>query len=315
MESYGLNSAISLGNQSNRDILEMNKSVRAQNKDLITRHQNDLVKSRAQVNNLDTDEGKTLAEAVGGQVASKGKDIQVLPRVAGALSDVGGAAMGGVEKYGIGGLDAGVQAISNQVPKLFGQTSMATQGSSSFGDLFKSDKELARGGDMGASLRLASAENRGAGIKELGDFLKSNVSVGKSVGEKAASVGKLGLASTGLSVGLGAMDAIDDIESGKIEGKNSAERVANVAGMVSGGLEGLGTALDLTGVGAPVGVALNLLGGVAGLVGGAEDLYGESEEKKQAVKQQQTLQQSPPTQQKLQSLQDIESTGAVVKSN
>jgi len=168
---------------------------------------------------------------------------------------------------------------------------------------------------MGASLRLASAENRGAGIKELGDFLKSNVSVGKSVGEKAASVGKLGLASTGLSVGLGAMDAIDDIESGKIEGKNSAERVANVAGMVSGGLEGLGTALDLTGVGAPVGVALNLLGGVAGLVGGAEDLYGESEEKKQAVKQQQTLQQSPPTQQKLQSLQDIESTGAVVKSN
>ena len=111
------------------------------------------------------------------------------------------------------------------------------------------------------------------------------------------------------------MDAYEDIKSGKIEGKNSAERVANVAGMVSGGLEAAGTALDLTGVGAPVGVALNLLGGIAGLVGGAEELYGESEEKKQAKQQVQAVQQQQPTQQKLQGLQDIESTGAVVKSN
>ena len=59
--------------------------------------------------------------------------------------------------------------------------------------------------------------------------------VGESIGEKAGSIGKLGLASTGLRVGMGLMDAVDDIESGKIQGKNSAERVSNVAGMVSGG--------------------------------------------------------------------------------
>ena len=315
MESYGFGSQISLGNQSNRNILEANKEIRAQNKDLITRHQNDLVKARAQVDKLDTDEGKTIAEAVGGQIASKGKDIQVLPRVAGALSDVGGATLGATEKYVIGGLDAGMDAINRQVPKLFGQTPMDTGEASSFSNILKSDTELAKGGDLGASLRLANAENRGAGIRELGDFLKSNVTAGEDVAKKLGSVSKIGLASTGLSVGLGVMDAVDDIKSGKIQGKNTAERIGNVAGMVSGGLEGLGTALDLTGVGAPVGVALNLLGGIAGLVGGAEELYGESEEKKQAKQQVQAVQQQQPTQQKLQGLQDIESTGAVVKSN
>jgi len=315
MESYGFGSQISLGNQSNRNILEANKEIRSQNKDLITRHQNDLVKARAQVDKLDTDEGKTMVEAVGSQVASKGKDIQVLPRVVGALSDVGGATIGATEKYVIGGLNAGMDTINRQVPKLFGQTPMATGEASSFGNLLKSDTELAKGGDLGASLRIANAEGRGAGIRELGDFLKSNVSVGKDIGEKASSIGKLGIASTGLSIGLGIMDAVDDIQSGKIEGNNSAEKVSNVAGMVSGGLEAVGTALDLTGVGAPVGVALNLLGGIAGLVGGASELIGESEERKQAKQQVQAVQQQQPTQQKLQGLQDIESTGAVVKSN
>ena len=109
------------------------------------------------------------------------------------------------------------------------------------------------------------------------------------------------------------MDAVDDIESGKIQGKNSAERVSNVAGMVSGGLEAVGTALDLTGVGAPVGVALNLLGGLAGAVSGISDIVGEEEEKTQSEKKQAELQKAPVPQEKLQALTDVGSTGAEVK--
>lgn len=272
MESFGFNSVISHGNQSNRNILELNRRVRKENNDLITRHQNDITRSQGKVSSFDEPETRTLAETIGGQVASKGKDIQAVGKVIKSAPQIGEAVLNVSE-------DA-----------LFGSNQFAIQG--------------VRDQTVGSDL-----------IKSATDYLKTGVSVGKSVGEKASSIGKLGIASTGLSIGLGLMDAVDDISSHKIEGKNSAEKVSNVAGMVSGGLEAVGTALDLTGVGAPVGVALNLLGGLAGLVGGGSDLIGENEERDKAVKQQQQIQNTPPTQQKLQSLQDIESSGAVIKSS
>lgn len=272
MESYGFNSTISNGNQSNRDILELNKQIKKQNNDLITRHKEDIVKANTKVAQYDTDEGKTLAETIGGQVASKGKDLQATGKVIKSTPQIANLVLNKTEDV-----------------------------------LFGGDTAIA-----GARIDATSGEDL---LNSAKDYLKAGVSVGKSVGEKASSIGKLGIASTGLTVGLGLMDAVDDIDSGKIEGKNSAEKVANIAGMVSGGLEGVGTALDLTGVGAPAGVALNLLGGVAGLVGGASQLLGESQERKQAVQQQQQIQNTAPTQQKLQSLQNIESSGAVVKSN
>tara|TARA_R100001594_G_scaffold150666_1_gene213297 strand:+ start:4229 stop:5182 length:954 start_codon:yes stop_codon:yes gene_type:complete len=315
MESYGFNSVLSMGNQHNENILRTNELIRQSNAARLKQRQQDITKEKNSQSNLEGEEVKGLAETIGGQVASKGKDIQVLPKVAGALPDIAGATLRGTEKYGIGGVDAVVNSVSKQVPRLFGEKAMATTGdNSTFGNLLKSDEELAKGGDLKASMRLASGEGAGKGIKDLGDFLKSNVSVGENIGEKASSIGKLGIASTGLSVGLGALDAIDDLESGKIEGNNAAERVANVAGMVSGGLEAAGTALDLTGVGAPVGVALNLLGGLAGLAGGVSDIIGEEEEKQKSATQQKTLQKAPVPQEKLQSLVATGTSGADVKS-
>ena len=146
------------------------------------------------------------------------------------------------------------------------------------------------------------------------NFLKANVSVGATIGEKASSIGKLGIASTGLSVGLGVLDAVDDLESGKIEGNNTAERVSNVAGMVSGGLEAVGTALDLTGIGAPVGVALNLAGGLAGLIGGVSDIVGEEQEKTKSQTKLKSLQSAPVPQEKLEALTATGTAGAQVKS-
>lgn len=145
-------------------------------------------------------------------------------------------------------------------------------------------------------------------------FLTDNVTKGLSIGDKASSIGKLGIVSTGLSVGMGLADGIQDLSAHKIVGDNTAERISNVAGIASGGLEAVGTALDLTGVGAPVGVALNLLGGLAGAVSGVSEVVGESEDKGTAVKNLQTVTNTPVSQEKLQSVSDIASSGAVVKS-
>ena len=145
-------------------------------------------------------------------------------------------------------------------------------------------------------------------------FLTDNVSKGLSIGDKASSIGKLGIVSTGLSVGMGLADGIQDLSAHKIVGDNTAERISNVAGIASGGLEAVGTALDLTGVGAPVGVALNLLGGLVGAVSGVSEVVGESEDKGTAVKNLQTVTNTPVSQEKLQSVSDIASSGAVVKS-
>eukprot|EP01047_Picozoa_sp_COSAG01_P115970 COSAG01_NODE_44642_length_417_cov_0.597484_2_plen_53_part_01 len=53
MESYGLNYSISHGNQSNRDILELNKQIKKQNNDLILSHQQDIVKANTKVAQYD----------------------------------------------------------------------------------------------------------------------------------------------------------------------------------------------------------------------------------------------------------------------
>ena len=111
------------------------------------------------------------------------------------------------------------------------------------------------------------------------------------------------------------MDAYNDIESGKIQGKNTAEKVGNVAGIASGGLEALGTAMDLTGIGAPVGIALNLLGGLTSLVGAGADIVGEEQEKTSAEQKVKQVASQQPQLLKQQAIQEGGLTGAEVKSS
>ena len=277
MESYGFNSVLSMGNQHNENILRTNELIRQSNAEMLKQRQEDITNEKNSQSNLEGEQTKDIAETVAGQVASKGKDIEAVGRVVGAT----------VKRAP----EIGEAVLNKTEDFLFGKDSgFAIQGLRD---------ETTVGKDL-----LDSAK----------DFLKTNVSVGESIGEKAGSIGKLGIASTGLSVGMGILDAVDDLKAGKIEGNNSAERVSNVAGMVSGGLEAVGTALDLTGVGAPVGVALNLLGGLAGAVSGISDIVGEEEEKGKSIQKEQTLQKAPVPQEKLQSLVATGTSGAQVKS-
>jgi len=268
METYGFNSVLSVGNQHNEDILKLNEQIRMSNAEKLKERQEDITKESNSQSNLEGEQEKSIGEAIGGQVASKGKDLEAVGRVVKSAPQIG-------------------EAILNKTEDI----------------LFPEDTAIKA--LRGETNLLDSAKT----------FLSENVSVGKSIGEKASSIGKLGIASTGLTIGLGALDAVDDLESHKIVGNNSAERISNVAGMASAGLEAAGTTLDLTGFGAPVGVALNLAGGLAGLVSGVSDVVGEEQEKDSSVKKQTQLQQTPVSMDKLASISDTQSSGAVVKSS
>jgi ribosomal protein L18 len=150
-------------------------------------------------------------------------------------------------------------------------------------------------------------------VKSVGSTLKSGAAVGETIAERAGSVGRLGLGASGLGVAMGIKDTVDDLIGHRIEGKNAAERFSNVAGIASGALEGLGTALDLTGVGAGLGVGLQALGGLTSLAGSVADIAGEDEEKKKAAGSLQTLQNKGPTQLQEGSIKVGE--GGVVREN
>jgi len=271
MDSYGFNSVLSMGNVHNEGILKLNEQIKEANALAISKRQEDITKQAASQANLETAQEKSIGEAIGGQIASKGKDIQAVGKVIKSTPKIG-------------------EVILNTTESV----------------LFPEDTAIKGFRDETAGTELLDSAK---------SFLKENVSVGESIGEKASSIGKLGIASTGLTVGLGALDLADDLESHKIVGNNSAERLSNEAGIVSAGLELAGTAMDLTGVGAPIGVALNLAGGLAGLVSGGSEVVGEEEEKQSSKQTVTNLQKSPVPQQKLASLSNVESSGAVVKQS
>ena len=165
-----------------------------------------------------------------------------------------------------------------------------------------------------STLRFLRSSHPTSTLQDISESLKGDVAVGKTIAERTAKYGKLGVAGTVASLGQGLYDVAEDIDKGKIVGKNADERRANILGIASGTLEGIGTALDISGVGAPVGVAFNILGGLTGLAGGVEDIIGEAEESKPEEQKLKTLQQTQAPQQKLQALQDIGSTGQIVKT-
>jgi len=331
MSAYGFQDELSMGNHVNEKILARNRDIKFNNSKRLAEHQNVISGAKRDVTNLNTsgEEGKTIGEGVLGQVATKGKVFETAGKIVKSAPKAFGEAVDIGDKYGVGSLDlvsdnlnAGFNKVVTAFPSAFnsganigGAKQVFTKTAPS---LLKSDAEIFRAdpSNLSAFTRMTNKTARGTSvIDDAVDFLKSGKSVGKTIAERAGSIGKLGIASTGLSVGLGLMDTVNDLESHKIEGNNTAERVSNVATQISGGLEAVGMALDMTAVGAPVGVALNILGGVAGLVAGGSELLGEDEEKKSAQDVVKNATNAPVTQQKTQAVVDTASSGAEVKSN
>jgi hypothetical protein len=154
------------------------------------------------------------------------------------------------------------------------------------------------------------------------------------LGEESAPLVKAGLEPLkvlggGLQVGFAVDDFITDVKSGKISGSNVISKVGNLteqaAGGVeagallgaAGGLEAAGLSADATLFGAPVGIALNVAGGVLGLVAAGEDLIGDKEEK-DTLADNETKAKAQPIPQQAQvpiSTKALGTTGAEVKDN
>lgn len=288
MSSLGFADELSLGNQATERILGINARLKEKRLENIKNAKTELA-------GLDTSgrETKTIGEAVVGQVASKGKDIQAGVKIVKSVPKALGVLADNVEKYAIGGTQKAFEGIHEGIYNLVkdDKSPLFVRQEPS---IFKSDAQIVKEDptNLPATLREANRIKRGTTLGEdVSGFLKTAGATGETIGARAGSIGKLGIASTGLTVGLGVMDAVEDIKSGKIEGNNSAERVSNVATQISGALEGVGTALDLTGVGAEAGVALNLLGGAVGLIGAGAEAVGEIEEETSAKKKVQQVQQ------------------------
>ena len=281
MSALGFDSSSSMGNHPNMDILLENKRIRQENLNARNKHIDNISKAKDNVTALGTTNANvtTVGETVLGQTAGKGKDIEATAKTIGSLPKVSDL----TEKYVIGGLDSASDIVNQGVRNIVGARTGGTPFVKTADSLFKSDKELLAKNptDFRVADRVARATERGSSV--LGDakgFLKAGVSTGETIAERGASVGKLGLAGAGLSVGLGLMDTAEDISAGKIVGQNTAERVSNVAGMVSGGLEA-----------------------------------GEDKEKKDAQDKVKAVQKIAPKQQKQIAFQDSGSSGAEVKSN
>jgi len=103
----------------------------------------------------------------------------------------------------------------------------------------------------------------------------------KSVGTEGGVLGSgLSGALKGATILTGGYDLVKDIGDkgyfSNLGGKGlTADKVSNVAGVVSGGLETAGLVADATGVGAIVGVPLQALGLIAGGVGLVSGLMGD----------------------------------------
>lgn len=126
-----------------------------------------------------------------------------------------------------------------------------------------------------------AAESAAAGTTEgVGDILRAGADASKAGATSAGKV--LGGAASVLNIGLGAVDAIQDISSGKIEGQNKLERDSNIEQIAAAGLETAGLTLDSSVIGVPAGVALNIAGAAVGLISGISELVGKSREKSTA---------------------------------
>ena len=129
-----------------------------------------------------------------------------------------------------------------------------------------------------------------------------------------------------LQVGLAADDIYNDSKGG-FKKLNDAQKAGNIGEIAAGGVETLalgvsaletaGLALDATGVGILPGLALNVAGGVLGLVAAGADLIGDKEEKDTLAENEATAKAAPIPQQAQIPIvgKALGTTGAEVKDN
>jgi len=193
----------------------------------------------------------------------------------------GEASQGEVFARDLGGaVEPDVNAVINFGNRVGDAVGTATQGARNVAGAVGEGVGAVAGGDLGGVARAVGGAT--GGIKQISGALDS-----------------LGKAGEGLQVLSAGSDILDDAE-GKFSKMNTAEKVGNVAGITSGvfaggslagSLESAGAVLDATGIGAELGVGLNVAGALAGGVSAIADYIGS---KKKQKPQQPAFVSAPP---------------------
>ena len=283
--AYGFSHALTLGNMSDIRGLEENRRIRQSNINNLTKHQNNIKNAVDSFNTNDLkDLGfKKIQEVVGDQLLTKGK----------AVEDV----LTGAQKT-LGAIKTGGGMLFNKIERV---VPSAVESS-----------ETVVGTSEAAHLARA-----GAGIGEV------------VAPEVKAVLGGAKVLGGALQVGLAVDDFVTDIKSGSISGSNVISKVGNITEQVAGGteavallgaaggLEAAGLAADASIFGAPVGIALNVAGGVLGLLAAGEDLIGDKEESNTLAENEATAKAAPIPQQAQIPIvgKALGTTGAEVKNN
>ena len=144
--------------------------------------------------------------------------------------------------------------------------------------------------------------------------------------EAKAALGGAKVLGGALQIGLAVDDIYNDSKGG-FKKLNDAQKAGNIGEIAAGGvetaalgvaaLETAGVALDASIVGAPIGLALNIAGGVLGLVAAGADLIGDKEEKNTLAENEATAKAAPIPQQAQIPIvgKALGTTGAEVKDN
>jgi hypothetical protein len=148
---------------------------------------------------------------------------------------------------------------------------------------------------------------------------------GRVVSSAKAGLGALdsiGKTAEGLNVVSGVSDILDDTDGG-FKKMNTAEKVGNIAGITSavasagslaGSLESAGAMLDATGIGAEIGLGLNVAGAVAGGISALSDYIGGKEKQKRQLPAPTQL-QAPKLQPQAQAPISAQQSGGVALSS
>ncbi len=265
---YGIGSEISMGNMADQNVLERNREIEAMN---ISNRKDygDKIKS------ITRDFNTKLSSDAGEQKTSKQEEETAGTLEGGKTIKTAGEVVANKLRIGqVEGVDYNIAPV-----RVLDPVSSATMPS----ELVAGEKSIQGGMTIGTAGNPVLASDIGDAVTD----------IGKTTGALSKGVDFLGKAGAGLGVATGLLDAGKDVMSavegkGIISGDNNMEKASNVAGMISGGLEATGLAMDTTGALAPLGLALNVAGGVAGAVSGALDYFGEKKDEKKVAGQKAT---------------------------
>ena len=153
----------------------------------------------------------------------------------------------------------------------------------------------------------------------VGEAVSGATKVYSSATKTLGALDSIGKSAEGLNVVSAGSDILDDAEGG-FSKLNKAEKVGNVAGITSGvfsagtlagSLEAGGELLDATGIGAEIGLGLNIAGAIAGGVSAVADyIGGEKKQKTQIAKP--TAAPTPTQQQAPAKVSALQSGGVAV---